>query len=443
MEMDKIEEIIKGTEYFYKLAGLFEPPPGMVNEIGIWIRSIYAAHTWAIALEELALDRGEEPKGILQKHFTKYVKNGIKAIDNLAEQRIIFEGIDGDDFTVTDTNAIDANDHIVYIGSRQKGHILDRTNEWHDEAWADIFPTIVFQFKKWFKRQESLLVELPIEKQRAFLNVQPKIYSINEEELYADDGSGKLLTPSQVEKLLLIRECKRYASVPKKYIDKAVAKFPINLKGWKYAPELEGIVWREDIIRHNPNIQYLTQPITVILNFKGHQNRTGVWVHLKKQIEVDAPRALMSVSGFNRNLNTIEETLIHELTHLGQDILSSIKSMQMIKTKNRGVGLPSKKIRNISHDPSGYASSRRDLEHSLRDIEFYTNLGDAIKFFRDNLRSIPAKEVKDAAKQFVGMPSSGVIVRMPINHSFQVLRDKAPKKWEKAVKVFWKELNLG
>ena len=440
------ESITDRAERFYTLvkeAGLFEPPPAMVNEIGEWVRSIYAAHTWAMALEELALDKGEVPKGLLHKYFIKYIRNGVKLIDNLSEQKIIFEGIDGDDFTVTDTDVIDSSDHIVYIGSRQKVHILDRTNEWHNEAWADIFPTIVSQFKKWFKRQESLLIELPIEKQRAFLNMRPRVYSINEEELYADDvSSRKLLTPSQVEKLLLIRECKRYASVPKKYIDKAVAKFPVNLNGWKYAPELEGVVWREDVIGRNANIQYLTQPITVILNFKGHQNRTGVWVHLKKQIEVDAPRALMSVSGFNRNLNTIEETLIHELTHLGQDMLSSIKSMQMIKTKNHGVGLPSKKIRNTTHDPAGHSLSKKNLEHSLRDIEFYTNLGDAVKYFRDNLPFIPAREVKDAAEQFVGI-SSGAIVRMPINHSFQVLRDKAPKKWEKAVKVFWKELNLG
>jgi hypothetical protein len=428
------EGIFSSRKQFVKEAGLFEPPPAMFNQISAWMRSIYAAHTWAIALEELTYERGEVPKKVLNKNIANYIRKGIKEINAFLKwndgSKIVFIGAGlSNNFSIT--NIYENDYHVVYVGERQKGHFLDRTNEWHDEFWEDISPNIVSKFKKWVKEQEDLISALPLDEQKAFFNSEPNIYIIKDQSLDTNDIDDKRhLSPNQVEKLLLIRECKRYASAPKKYVDKAVAKFPINLKEWKYTSDLPE---HERLVTDNH--------ITVILNFKGHRNRTGIWKVHGYELEVDVPYPKMSVVDFKKNLNAIEEILAHELRHAGQDFLEFIKKIK----SQIGAGLPSKKIRDLSYTPWGVPRSSaiegaRDLEHSLHDTEFYTNLADSINEFKNKIPSLPANKIQDAAKQFVGLQSGKLVLT---DYNFDILRQKAPKKWKMAVKLFWKELDLG
>ena len=93
---------------------------------------------------------------------------------------------------------------------------------------------------------------------------------------------------------------------------------------------------------------------------------------------------------------------------------STRKRHQRWKAKRRQVrdefyaGLPSRSIREKRLDPYGYASSvpivgpqEQRLEHQQRDIEFYTNLGDRVAEFKENISQVPKRLHKEFLNAFI------------------------------------------
>jgi hypothetical protein len=130
----------------------------------------------------------------------------------------------------------------------------------------------------------------------------------------------------------------------------------------------------------------------------------------------------------------IGETVRHEVQHLVQTIINNVKNF----TNEKGdeieyrAGLPAEKLRSIYYDPYGKplkspieGDKRKDQEHALRDIEFYTRLSDDIGLFNKYKTNLPVKYHYLFAKAWVGAPRA--------KHELQVqiikdLRDEAHKK---------------
>jgi len=83
-------------------------------------------------------------------------------------------------------------------------------------------------------------------------------------------------------------------------------------------------------------------------------------------------------------LNTIRETVRHETEHMLQTFIGFITGSR--------AGLPSNRIRERQYGEYGFNPANQQnqmLEHSLRDIEFYTNLGDSVSAYKRVIGSVP------------------------------------------------------
>lgn len=151
-------------------------------------------------------------------------------------------------------------------------------------------------------------------------------------------------------------------------------------------------------------------------------------------------------------------SIIHELQHLVQNI------GQFIKKTKIPFGLPPRKLRNKDVDPIGMLKSRETGEelgwapHAFRDIEFYTNLGDAVNYFKHLVKEYGYEEHKRLfAKIFIGVATDKEVENFEKDlgplHELIIHKDpdslltwtgyywfahlrKDPKRWKLAVSKF-------
>jgi hypothetical protein len=145
-------------------------------------------------------------------------------------------------------------------------------------------------------------------------------------------------------------------------------------------------------------------------------------------------------------------TLQHELQHLGQDYLAILKGL------HEDAGLPSKSLREKGVAPSGVPlvkvkdekgkikevpitqvrkTKKRDMriDHPRRDVEFYTDLKEALEYFIRGLDSISIPKRKTHFEEYVGIKGPGT------NRFFKAWKSTNKEKWQKAVKEFTKGLS--
>jgi hypothetical protein len=227
-----------------------------------------------------------------------------------------------------------------------------------------------------------------------------------------------------VDLQLLRRECRKHTSKAKTYASKAERKFPVYLTGWKYVqpggPQRDLKPWAWDTI-------------TVILDFKGHTERGGVWMAHTRELQVDAKYAgALTTSLFQMGVEWIKEALRHELQHLGQDLKDFLDGLPRDTT-----GLPSRRIRSPGVNPAGHPTSGGErLPHALRDVEFYTRLADEVDGFLLTIRNWPKNKWRDRVRAWVGDPVDPLLT----SHFFKALRENQPAKWRKAVAEFIKAI---
>lgn len=171
--------------------------------------------------------------------------------------------------------------------------------------------------------------------------------------------------------------------------------------------------------------------IKVVLDFKGHSSRGGVWLESKRELQVDAKHTSpLTVKEFYEGIDWLMETARHEVQHVGQSLLGEIQGLPEI------AGLPSKALRDPSVDPHGISqtTNKPQTDHALRDIEFHTDLTDSIRQFTRLVRSVRPHDRADALRQFVGLPPKNLFVgEVPPDPHFRLWKAKAPDKWKKAV----------
>lgn len=176
--------------------------------------------------------------------------------------------------------------------------------------------------------------------------------------------------------------------------------------------------------------------IKVVVSFAGHKKRAGQWSMSDKTLELDVYKFPISLNGFRDALANAHETIKHELQHLGQDYLARIKGLK------EDAGLPSRSIRQTGVSTYGVPISTKgkgkgkpkQIEHEMRDVEFYTDLRDLVDRFERLVKLTDPKQRRDLFDRFVGTFSPAE------NKYFQSWKTKNPAKWKKAVAEFEKEL---
>lgn len=157
------------------------------------------------------------------------------------------------------------------------------------------------------------------------------------------------------------------------------AKFTVDLTGWKYLDTL------------TPEQKKFAEANRfVVAKFfwaSSGKNWAGYWDDTAFELAVAAHPVPATKESIQKALEGLRTTLIHELSHLGQTIL------QVAKNLKEEAGLPGRDIRNTGTTPGGLrvrpdgSKSKRRVDHKERDVEFYMNLGDAVRKFRQKYRS--------------------------------------------------------
>lgn len=181
------------------------------------------------------------------------------------------------------------------------------------------------------------------------------------------------------------------------------------------------------------------------------------WQHDSGGIVVKISDKINNVFDLNKTIKNTIISIRHELQHATQST-----KQRIYKTKE-WFGLPSKKIRTKEYDifgnpfqTSSNPNSQNRLEHSLRDVEFYTNLTDEVSLFNLHVaKKYPPIICRLAAKKIVGLPFSTedfiIISKLNINDTinlfrksyfFLALERQAPEKWKKAIKEFFKAIDI-
>lgn len=387
-----------------KDAGLFEPPPAMVSQIGDWMRTVYAGHVLAIAEQELK--RLTQRKDILRNSIRRLdeFKRSIQNLERMKEGEVRSVQIDYGGF---------GNDFVWGV-RREPGfqHPMFR----------------IGRGKRRISFRQSFVENLGETSERlntSIIHIRNKLWG------YIDKLVGR---PSKtqdytlVELKLLCRECLKHTQKAKTYSGKTKRKFPVNIKGWEYL---------KDYPDAEAKLKKHWSFIECVLDFKGHRRRGGQWNPSQNRLEVDVRiNQPKMVKRFHDGLYAIEGTLLHELRHVGQSVLKFLKDLK------EEAGLPPHDLRDPSRTPEGYRKddpygSRGRGTHTLRDIEFQTDLGNAIREFLKKIQTVRRMSWRNAFKEFTGLADTNNTLL--ISRYFRTWKRQAPKKWQRAVNELFKE----
>lgn len=225
----------------------------------------------------------------------------------------------------------------------------------------------------------------------------------------------------------------------------AYAQFDVPVEGKPYSafrtmPVEEARKYMEPLLAPSEVLKALAvkgwAEINLILDFKGHDSRGGQWYKEKRELQIDVAYGnATSLAEFNHGLAWIAEIARHEVQHVGQDILREIRGLR------EDAGLPSKSLRDPSVTPDGvHTTKNQHVNHALRDVEFYTDLSDAVDSFEQYARKIALKDRAAAVRAYVGLDAKSAQSLFPVSKAFLVWKKGSPPKWQKAVAEFVKEL---
>ncbi len=192
-------------------------------------------------------------------------------------------------------------------------------------------------------------------------------------------------------------------------------------------------------------VKFVFQKENEILENQGHYSgRVSVNFYSINIVIPFIPDNNLSTHKFDEVLDDVYSTIDHELGHLVQDLLQHAVTGYSRKTERGTYGYPSKKISQKTPEisPEGKWSEK----HEVRDIEFYTRLGDS----KVRAEKILANKKRDTLKTKLDVFKVIVGLQAPYNsryHAefyqdpwFAVLKKENPGKWSKAVKELYKSL---
>jgi len=226
--------------------------------------------------------------------------------------------------------------------------------------------------------------------------------------------------------------------------NKATVSFDLDrrgLAGWSYLrrAKVSPAEFLAQVLLEKPALAKLQ----VTIDFKGRGSAGGYYAEGKRTaiIYVNAETPAMSPwkaptdQEVDKWVEAVKDTLQHELLHYTQALLSVLAGTK--------AGLPSPKIRTPDDGPHAelekmdHLTNEAEIQHALRDAEFYTRLKDEVRIF--NRKSFPHYAAWERARKLwvagTDKETMGVLGRRS-RFFFRVLKERAPRKWQKAVKEF-------
>lgn len=214
-------------------------------------------------------------------------------------------------------------------------------------------------------------------------------------------------------------------------------KMIIDTRGWKYLPLLE----------QRGNKERMNYPVTVVVD--GAKGPSGYWDLNRSLIKVNSTvdhMWLLTVKEFNRELDRFYATVEHEATHAAQTYMRLVLGLPRIP------GMTSPNLQDHRYNYQGVPKpgnwGAEDAPHPLREVEFKTNLGSAVREFLHLSNRIPRHSLREAIQVYTqGNPSSAtyspdgnVSVKVYQSPIFKGLQSDMPK-WRQAVSEFYDALN--
>ena len=392
--------------YIQRCAGIFEFPPKLKDPIWEWARAQYASHILAHVETTLLRTQGwPQRKKELKAKYTL-----IKAQLPSELAKLAF-----------------GMDYLFLIGEPRPQKIgvkrIDDDLDTKEPRYIWGHGDTKTPFKWHFRLRGG----------QSSQEIQKLILSLIDDGIQTLDMAASLIPDDRAVELLLLRkECLKYTSKSKSLKGTVKKQFPIDLAGWKYAPS----VWREALNLTTPSLS----DFTVVFSPKRHAAYVGRWTSSKMLLELDAPNYTPStVPLFYEALSSMEETLEHELQHLGQHLLDVLSNREMNTT-----GIPSKSI----SAPVSLPKGKKRPQHDLQDVEFYTELLGSVKKFVEAVHRVPVSKRRWALRKWVGLsnkPRPDVTFMMEDafkpSEFFTLLKRAAPDKWKKAVLEFTKAVS--
>jgi len=216
----------------------------------------------------------------------------------------------------------------------------------------------------------------------------------------------------------MIEEKKREITFPRvrlKEWKRATRKFKVNLRGWKYLPKLKKAPYFKNTLK-----MYEDGIKVTLVRGKIKSKGDAYWK------SIGAMMVVKMGAGW-------EQMVKHELTHFAQDFIQFAnatggKALPTSGRPSQKIQTPEVKqhIKKLTPELKEKGVKPTDI-HDLDDVEFYTELQDAVDAFKKNVDLGHYQNTKDDALSFI-----------KDRHYFNTLFRGSRPKWRKAIKEFMK-----
>jgi len=418
-----------------KEAGIFQPPPQMVKDIGEWVVGQAAANRLGETREKLREAKGRRKKLEAQSQVKDFQRSEVLVRQAMA---------------VGQTRAL----------------ARAYTEFWKTalSLWGYYVPQLKlneFTGLKDARRLKTVRANL----ERILADANDRL------EEYLDQAKYEI-AGAQRE----VKELKR-SLVPgvKPMKGEATREFPVNLEGWAYGGQSLIEEFRERMLKQYaqwaaeaPDNDQLRAMIDKLSESVAHEwetikvsvtekldrkNAKAYWQPAFKRIAIEIPKSFTP----EVMAEDLKASLEHELRHFGQSILANLIGTgdAFLVARLPQPGMPSRHITTPQHkqrdgDPShpGLGLDRHQ-QHDLDDVEFYTNLAGALPKLHRAFSLTKKREAEEPGfhrKLFnwmVGAEKRRSRSIPSIFHPipfFVTLRDYAKGKWKKAVAEAYKDV---
>lgn len=311
-----------------------------------------------------------------------------------------------------------------------------------------------FKLAALFEPPPQMLARLKKEIAEYFAGLVLFVHRRNRRKLFEKDP--KLVEESND----VIRECYKYTFQEIDPIKQSIKVILLrwNLDGWKYLNEGQAKkaneMMQKGLLNNAVQVKLEVFPVYSLLGY-GEMDHVNNILHIYFKFH----KSIHTVEDFNNHLFALWSTAEHELIHASQFMLADIFGKDPFQ---KPFGMPTKKPTDPEYSYFGQSAKYpgdpfKDQPHQLRDIEFYTNLKDSIDFFKFNLKNETDSNIKKQFfKLWVDEPNKYIQMKykkiyeddnelkpkiLSPQAPFVYLKEHAPEKYQKAVKLFYTEVS--
>lgn len=404
-----------------KEAGLLKVPVALLQDVFVWLDSVYAGYIKNLMLEKIKkrtdIPSEDELNNMENKMDEVYWRQSIDFVLKITES--IY-----DKYNVINTT--DKFPFSITLSRQKKDDAVEDRYGYIDDEYDYLYNID-------FKSDDINITQHNIDYDTAEKLIYGKIINFFKEMkdyIWECKNLRDAYSDTIINEQLLLKECDKYITNDPQYINNTES---INKK-FSYKNYFSNTKFDNYKVTIFAFFEFKT--MAAIAKSNGWESGIGYWIvnqnPLYNDIWVNCEYNAEDVESFNSARQMIHQTARHELQHLVQDQIRKLKNM------NELGGLPSKKIRNPEYDlygnPTTINKGKERQDHALRDIEFYTRLSDEVQSFKNRYQYRKDNDKYELAKKWTGLIGS------ESSSFFKQLRENAPNKWKKAIKEFFKAI---